>query len=63
MTVTYIFLDNGQSLQTTDNSAADIAGLVNAGTQKIYTCVDHQSAGITHHVVASHIVDVYDITT
>lgn len=32
---------NGQSIQTASNVAADLAGLINAGVQKIYACTDH----------------------
>jgi hypothetical protein len=32
---------NGQSIQTASNGAADLAGLVNAGEEKIYACTDH----------------------
>jgi hypothetical protein len=57
---TYIFLDNGQSVQTTDNTPSDIAGLINAGVAKIYTCVDALNPATTHQVVVSHIVDIYE---
>jgi hypothetical protein len=57
---TFIYLTNGQSVQTTSNNAADIAGLVNAGTPKIYQCNDAQDPNLTHNIVTAHIVDVYD---
>lgn len=54
---TIIYLGNGQSVQTQTNSAADIAGLVNAGTQKIYQCTDAFN-GHQHYIVVAHIVEV-----
>jgi hypothetical protein len=54
---TLIYLDNGQSIRTDSNPAADIAGLVNAGVQNIYTCEDADS-GETQHIVVQHIVSV-----
>jgi hypothetical protein len=39
--VLLIFMANGQSIQTASNGAADLAGLVNAGEEKIYACTDH----------------------
>jgi len=57
---TYIFLDNGQSVQTTTNVPSDIAGLINAGVQKIYTCLDALNSATTHYIVVSHIVDIYE---
>lgn len=59
---TIIFLANGQSVQTRDNTAADIAGLVNAGAQKIYTCADAFSPEVQHNIVISNIVDVQGTT-
>lgn len=56
---TLIFLTNGQSVQTQDNTPDDIAGLINAGGQKIYTCTDAFPPHQTHHIVVEHIVDVY----
>ncbi len=55
---TYIFLDNGQSVQTTDNTPEDIAGLINAGTVNIYTCTD-VNEGAQVHIVVGHIVSTY----
>lgn len=54
---TLIYLDNGQSVQTQSNSAADIAGLVNAGTPKIYQCTDAMT-GQQQYIVTAHIVSV-----
>lgn len=57
---TLIYLDNGQSIQTQSNTAADVAGLVNSGQQKIYQCVDLFN-GQQHYVVVAHIVEVTEI--
>jgi len=54
-----INLDNGQGIQTQDNSASDLAGLVNAGAQKIYSCTD-LFTGHAHDIVVSHITDFYE---
>lgn len=69
--ITIINLTNGQSVRTSDNSASDIAGLLNANAlagedsdpntqpQAIYECtnLDTQSQ---HHIVTAHIVSVYE---
>jgi hypothetical protein len=44
------------------NTAADIAGLMNAGTQKVYSAVD-VTDGNMHHVRVDAIIDVYEYTT
>jgi len=55
-----INLDNGQGIQTQSNSAADLAGLVNAGVQKIYTGTN-LFTGHDHQIVVSHITDFYEV--
>ncbi len=68
---TIINLISGQSVRTTDNSAADIAGLINANAvaandgnpatspQAIYQCTDID-AQAQHHIVVDSIVSVYE---
>jgi hypothetical protein len=56
---TIIVLAGGQTVQTRDNAPSDIAGLVNAGTPKIYACTDALDPAKTHNVVTSYIMDVY----
>lgn len=53
---TVIFLDNGQSVQTDNNTPQEIAGMVNAGTQKIYECTDAMTGKI-QEIVVSHITN------
>ncbi len=58
--LTVIYLANGQSIRTDTFTAADLSGLVNAGTDKIATCEDadtHQ----TQHIVVGHIVSVTEM--
>ena len=57
---TIIIMRNGNSLQVpvSTNTAADIAGLMNAGTPKVYSAVDVND-GLTHYVLVSEIQDVY----
>lgn len=55
-----INLSTGQSVQTQTNSAADVAGLVNAGVQKIYTCTD-LFTGHDHNIVVAQISDFYEV--
>lgn len=55
-----INLTTGQGIQTQSNSAADLAGLVNAGTQKIYTCTD-LFTGHDHNIVVAQISDFYEV--
>lgn len=59
---TIIVMRNGNSLQvpTTVNTAADIAGLMNAGTPKVYTAVDVND-GRTHNIMVAEIQDVYEV--
>lgn len=62
--ITIISLTNGQSVRTTDNTAADIAGLINANLanppgQAIYECTNID-AQAQHHIVVDHIVAVYE---
>lgn len=57
---TLIYLTNGQSVQTQSNTAADVAGLVNAGTPKIYQCADLMT-GQQQYIVTAHIVSVTEI--
>jgi hypothetical protein len=59
-TKTLIQLDNGQNVWTQSNVAADIAGLINAGSQKIYACTEY-TTGQPHNIVVSHIIDVIDV--
>jgi len=68
---TIINLISGQSVRTTDNSAADIAGLINNNAivaddgdpmthpQAIYQCTDID-AQAQHHIVVDSIVSVYE---
>lgn len=62
MPKTVIILRNGNSLQvpTTTNSAADIAGLMNAGTPSVYQGTDVND-GLLHHIRVSEILDVYEV--
>lgn len=55
--LTVIYLDNGVSIRTDTSPAAAIAGMVNAGEQKIYTCEDADSHQ-TQHIVVEHIVSI-----
>jgi hypothetical protein len=59
---TIILLSSGSTLQvpTSVNTAADIAGLMNAGTPKVYSAVD-LADGFTHNILVSTIVDVYQV--
>ena len=62
MPKTVIVMRNGSSLQvstTNTNTAADIAGLMNAGTPKVYSAVDVND-GIVHNILVSEIQDVYE---
>lgn len=56
-----LVLSNGSTIRTTDNTVGDIAGLINAGTQKIYS-VNDLTDGYLHHVVVSEILDFYEAT-
>lgn len=57
---TLLVLRNGSTLRTTQNAPADIAGLINVGTEKIYPVTDLD--GVTHHLVVSAILDFYEVT-
>lgn len=57
---TLIVLTNGSTLRTTSNVPADIAGLINAGLDKIYVCTDHE--GVVHNLVVTSILDFYEVT-
>ena len=59
---TILILTNGSTIRTTANAPADIAGMINAGTQKIYDCTD-LTDGLTHHVMVSAILDFYQVTS
>lgn len=56
---TIIVLAGGQTVQTRQDPPANIAGMINAGTQKVYTCADALDPAKTHNVVVSAIMDVY----
>lgn len=62
MPKTVIILRNGNSLQvlTSTNTAADIAGLMNAGTPAVYVGTDVND-GRLHHIRVSEIIDVYEV--
>lgn len=64
MDKTVIVMRNGNSLQvaTSTNTAADIAGLMNAGTPKVYTAIDVND-GLTHNIMVAEIQDVYEVTS
>lgn len=64
MTKTVIILSNGNSLQipTSVNSAADVAGLMNAGTPAVYAGTDIND-GRVHHIRVAAILDVYEVST
>lgn len=55
-----INLTNGQGIQTQTFSAADLAGVVNAGVQKIVTPVDLYTTR-DHNIVVSQISDFYEV--
>lgn len=57
---TLIQLLDGNNVWTQTNSAADIAGLINAGVQKIYQCTE-MTTGQTHNIVVANIVDVIEV--
>lgn len=57
---TLIQLANNQNVWTQSNSAADIAGLINAGVDKIYQCTE-MTTGQVHNIVVAHIVDVMEV--
>lgn len=61
MPKTVIIMRNGNSLQvaTSTNTAADIAGLMNAGTPKVYNAVDVND-GRMHYIAVAEIQDVYE---
>ena len=59
---TILILTNGSTIRTTANTPADIAGMINAGVQKIYDCAD-LTDGLTHHVMVSAILDFYEVTS
>lgn len=56
---TLIVLSNGSTLRTTQNSTAEIAGLINAGVAKIYQVPDLD--GVIHHLMVSAILDFYAV--
>jgi len=59
---TVIIMRNGNSLQVpiATNTAADIAGLMNAGTPKVYNAVDIND-GRMHYIMVAEIQDVYEV--
>ena len=59
MTKLIINLTGGVSVQTQSNVAADLAGLINAATDKIYTCTDLFN-GHTTYVVVDQIISFAD---
>lgn len=59
---TILVLTNGNTIRTTSNVPADIAGMINAGTQKIYACTD-LTDGYTHNVMVNAILDFYQVTS
>lgn len=59
---TVLILTNGNTIRTTANTPAEIAGMINAGVQKIYDCAD-LTDGLTHHVMVSAILDFYQATS
>jgi hypothetical protein len=64
MSTTIINLRSGQSVRTTDNSAADLAGLINANAtsetpQAMYECTNID-AGTQHHIRVDAIESVYE---
>jgi hypothetical protein len=54
-----IVLSNGSTLRTTQNTTADIGGLINAGEAKIYTVADLD--GVTHNLRVASILDFYEV--
>lgn len=61
MTQTIIVLSNASTLRTTQNTPADIAGMINAGVTKVYTVADID--GVQHNLLVSSILDFYQVTT
>lgn len=59
---TILILTNGNTIRTTANTPAEIAGMINAGAQKIYDCAD-LTDGLTHHVMVNAILDFYQVTS
>lgn len=57
---TILVLTNGSTIRTTANAPEDIAGMINAGTQKIYSCTD-LTDGFVHNVMVGAILDFYQI--
>lgn len=55
-----MFLSNGSTIRTTQNTTADIAGLINAGVAKIYEVQDLD--GVTHNVMIGAILDFCEVT-
>lgn len=55
-----INMANGQNIQTQSNDSGDLAGLINAGTPKVYVCTD-RITGNTHSIVVSAITDFYEV--
>lgn len=57
-----LILTNGSTIRTTSNTTVEIAGMINAGAQKIYQCAD-LTDGLTHNVMVNAILDFYQVTS
>ena len=57
-----LILTNGSTIRTTSSTVPDIAGMINAGTQKIFSCTD-LTDGLTHNVMVNAILDFYQVTS
>jgi hypothetical protein len=58
---TVLILTNGSTLRTTANTPAEIAGMINAGVQKIYPVADLD--GVAHNLMVDAILDFYEVTS